>query len=1077
MMKRTTLLLRLLVMPAALLALALTMTSSSHAATGYSQYLRRYPYLTDVVNSYATINWATDRSDSTGGVRYGLVGSESCTAHYVPAVRTAVSVNKVAEWQWKAMLNLRPGAQYCYRVYLGSGPATEVDLLGTDPSPVFWMQVPAGSDQSYSFVVFGDWGGTDSTGANPYQARLMSLIANSGARFALSAGDNGYPSGSQANYGDLIQTGSAISAIFGPSFWAVPGRTVPLFAASGNHGITNSDPNHPLILNFPQTQAVALSGGRYLKETYCCLDGTKSANYPTAWYAFDAGLARIYVLDASWADGNYGTATSPYQVNYDYHWTPTSDEYQWLQSDLASHPAAIKLAVWHYPLYTDDNHQTSDTYLQGSNSLEGLLNQHGALLAFTGHSHTYERNAASPVGLPNYVTGGGGAPLPLGSLGTCTALDRYAIGFTSKGYSCNAPKPATADVVYHFLKVTVSQTSVTVTPVNSLGASFDVVNYPVPSNGDVVPPSTPGNLQASAASNGTEISLTWSASTDNNAARGYDLYRNSTLIAQTDAAVLQYTDTGLQPGTSYAYTVDAFDAVGNHSPQSAPEQVTTPSNATYVFNPVADAYVAGDNTGTNYGTSVVLKADGSPDYHSYLRFNVSDIVGTVTKATLSLYTTSSSATGYQARVVSSNTWDEGTATFANGPALGSVIASSGKFSSKNYISVDVTSLVNGNGIYDIGISTTSSSAMSFNSRDAASNQPQLIVETSFAAPTATPTMTATATSTATALPTDIPTATATLTDAATNTPTTTATSVLAPTNTATPTATSTDLPTATPTNTATAIPTDMATATPTNTPMTTPTSAETNTPTVTPTFTSLPTDTPPATSTPTLAPAPTDTATATPTVAPLPTSTSTPAATSTSTPTTMPSSTPVFSDGFESGNLNGWSTKGGLVVESNNIHTGIYAAEGNTTNGTTYAKKQFASTYTDGYARIYFNIVSMASQVNLLRFRTAADGSLGYLYVTQNAQLGLRNDVAATAITSPTLVGPGWHSLEFHATISGTSSITEVWLDGVKVAALSVTTNLGTTPIGKVQIGEVISGRTYDVLFDDVVFDTQPIGP
>src|SRR5512142_3223290 len=163
MTRRTTLLLRLLVMPLVLLAGSLMISFSSHAATGYSPYLRRYPYLSDVVDSYATINWATDRSNSTGGVRYGLVGSESCTAHYVPATRTAVSVNGVAEWQWKAMLELTPGAQYCYRVYLASGAATEVDLLGTDPSPLFWTQGPAGSNQSYSFVVFGDWGGTDST--------------------------------------------------------------------------------------------------------------------------------------------------------------------------------------------------------------------------------------------------------------------------------------------------------------------------------------------------------------------------------------------------------------------------------------------------------------------------------------------------------------------------------------------------------------------------------------------------------------------------------------------------------------------------------------------------------------------------------------------------------------------------------------------------------------------------------------------------------------------------------------------------------------------------------------------------
>jgi hypothetical protein len=53
-----------------------------------------------------------------------------------------------------------------------------------------------------------------------------------------------------------------------------------------------------------------------------------------------------------------------------------------------------------------------------------------------------------------------------------------------------------------------------------------------------------------------------------------------------------------------------------------------------------------------------------------------------------------------------------------------------------------------------------------------------------------------------------------------------------------------------------------------------------------------------------------------------------------------------------------------------------------------------------------------------------------------------------------------------------------VWLDGTPVGALSLTLDLGTTPIGKVQIGEVnTAGRVYNVVFDDVGFDTQRVGP
>jgi hypothetical protein len=597
--------LRLFLLIAGLLFFTIFSISISSAASGYDPQLRRYPYLTDTVNSYATLNWATSQFSSSGAVRWGKVASESCTAHYVPASRVAVTVNGVAEYQWKALLNLTPGIQYCYRVYLGSSPSTEIDLLGTDAAPTFWTQVPSGANQPYSFVVFGDWGSVDTSGNNPYQANLMSLIAASGARFALTSGDNGYPSGSQTNYGDLIQTGANVSAVFGALFWKVPGASMPIFPTVANHGITNSDPNHPHILNWPQSRAVSTSGGRYLKETYCCLDGTASANYPSGWYAFDAGLARFYVLDAAWSDTNIGTATS-YQVDYDYHWTQTSAEYQWLQADLATHPSVLKFAFFHWPLYSDSSSQPSDTFLQGSSSLEGLLKQYGVDIAFTGHAHIYQRNLPSPSGLVNYVTGGGGAPL--GTLGTCTALDAYAIKFTTTGKACgSAAVPTSAGQIYHFLLVSVNGSEVKVTPINSLGQSFDVMNYSFSAGAESSPPTVPASFGASVT--GTQANLSWSASTDDTGVRGYDVYRNGTLIDTTDGATLTYSDINLVPSMDYTYAVDAFDASGNHSATSASVLATTPNNATYTFAPIADSYIASDATSTNFGLSATLKTD------------------------------------------------------------------------------------------------------------------------------------------------------------------------------------------------------------------------------------------------------------------------------------------------------------------------------------------------------------------------------------------------------------------------------------------------------------------------------------
>lgn len=741
-----------------LIALFVISATSGSTLSSYNTALRRYPYLTDVVGPYATINWATDRSDTSGAIRFGKVGSEACTAHYVAATKKAITVNGVLQYQWKAQLDLVPGTQYCYRVYLGTSPVQEIDLLGGDPAPAFWTQVASGTDQPFTFAVFGDWGQVDSSGTNPYQASVMSLIAGSGARFAVTTGDNGYPDGNQKNLGDLTQTGLNISGVFGPAFWKVPGASIPLFPSVGNHGYYSPDANHPHLVTWPQDQAVSTSGGRYIKETYCCLDGTNSKVYPSAWYAFDAGPARFYVLNTAWDEANVGTA-SEYQADYDYHWAPNSAQYQWLQADLAAHPSVLKFAFFHYPLHSDNPFEATDTFLLGSTSLEGLLKQNGVDIAFTGHAHIYERNLPSAAGIPNYITGGGGGSL--GTLGTCTALDAYAIKFTTTGKACgSAPVPTSAGQVYHFLLVTVNGYNVTVTPINSLGQSFDVVNYSFSTGAEATRPTAPTNLTASVVS-GTQINLSWSASTDSGGVRGYGVYRNGTLVGSVDQNTLTYLDTNLAPATNYTYRVDAFDGSANHSTLSTSRSATTQSSAAYIFNPIADAYVAGDVAATKYGISSILKADASPDYHSYLRFNVGDLNGTVTSATLRLYTSSSSATGYQVRRVNTQGWEEGSITFNNAPAVGALIGSSGNFASGNWTSVDVTALITGSGVYDLAITTTSSSTMNFNSRDASMNRPELVIQTSagVSTPTATPTLFPTLTATRTPTPTSAFTAT------------------------------------------------------------------------------------------------------------------------------------------------------------------------------------------------------------------------------------------------------------------------------------------------------------------------------
>jgi hypothetical protein len=258
---------------------------------------------------------------------------------------------------------------------------------------------------------------------------------------------------------------------------------VPIFPAIGNHGHSNA--NH--LINWPQDRTVARSRGRYEMDTYCCHNGIRAASYPSAWYAFDAGRARFYVLQAAWSDSNVGTADL-YKNDFDNHWSPNTAQYRWLARDLARHSRSVKFAFLHFPINSDNAaDQGSDLFLQGPNGIEGLLGRHGVKIAFSGNAHIYQRNYPSFAGAPiTYVTGGGGdRRQPIGGRG-CSSIDAYGIGWSNtanhgagRGSACGAaPLPADISQTFHFLLVRVEAGSVTVTPIDSLGRPFDVITYP-----------------------------------------------------------------------------------------------------------------------------------------------------------------------------------------------------------------------------------------------------------------------------------------------------------------------------------------------------------------------------------------------------------------------------------------------------------------------------------------------------------------------------------------------------------------------------------------------------------------------
>jgi chitodextrinase len=626
---------------------------------GASAVLTRAPYLTDLTPTSVQVTWATN-AQYTGVVQYGAPGN--CTANSVtaPTQGIPITVGSVTEYQNSvAVTGLSPSTSYCYRITNTGG--SPVDLLGSNPSPQFTTMQPANGTAPVTFDVLGDWGDTTNSGVNngalnANQAGVDAQVAASGAQFAISTGDIGYPGGTQTNYGDLNQTGVSVSAVFGPSYWAASGESIPHFAISGNHGL-----NATFITDWPEPATAAASGGSYSMLPYPSIDGAAAANYPTSYYAFSTSGVRFYMLDASWGDTNTGTATggacgSPckaYQVDHDAHWTATSAEYQWLKSDLAAHPGGLKFAFFHYPLYANNGTQVSDPYLDNtagsSGSLEQLLGSNGVQLAFNGHAHIYQRNVATPGGVTSYVTGGGGASAQ--PVSSCTSSDAYAVGWSygsNHGSACGAATAPGSDAqVYHFLKVTANGSSVTVTPTDSQGHAFDTQTYNFAA--DTTSPSAPGSLAAT--TNSTKNVLTWTAASDNIGVSAYDIYRNGTYLATVGGNATTYSDKTAVFGTGYTYRVAARDLAGN----TASASVNVNGGPTDTTPPSAPASLTGTVTGP---TTASLSWGASTDDVGVTGYTISrggTAIATVSGGTTSFDDTGlTPGTGYTYQVTASD---------------------------------------------------------------------------------------------------------------------------------------------------------------------------------------------------------------------------------------------------------------------------------------------------------------------------------------------------------------------------------------------------------------------------------------
>ena len=189
----------------------------------------------------------------------------------------------------------------------------------------------------------------------------------------------------------------------------------------------------------------------------------------------------------------------------------------------------------------------------------------------------------------------------------------------------------------------------------------------------------------------------------------------------------------------------------------------------------------------------------------------------------------------------------------------------------------------------------------------------------------------------------------------------------------------------------------------------------------------------------------------------------------------------IFTDGFESGTTSAWTTNvGGVTVEQ----SGPFSPA---PEGTMYARMQTAGTaeylrktisaQPGLYVDTKVNVASAPGGMVVIRLTTATGVQLVSLKIDSVGRLLLKNHVSGVTPKSTIVLTKNlWHELELHAVANGPGSLTEVWLDGAPVTALTSTASLGMSPVGAVLLGTKGTTSGFDAAFDAVTFDTVRIG-
>jgi chitodextrinase len=575
-------------------------------------------------------------------------------------------------------------------------PPSEPADVTTPPAPP--------SSGSFTFAAAGDFGTTSRATAS------LATLNASGTDFFLALGDLDYDeTPTDAAWCDWVKSGL-------PTL----GPTYPFEIVAGNHEDQNGADGY--ILNHAACLPDRLGSTLGVDQQYA------------AEYFFDypasAPLMRVFMISP---DLTIEGVTYGYKLN-DAH-------YRWLSDSIdAARAQGIRWVVvgMHYPCIS-----ASNSGCPIGQPLFNLLLQKKVDLILGGHHHNYQRSkqlALVPGTCPSFVIGGfdqdcvadsGAGVMEKGAGSVIQVVGTF-------GRSGSSIKPDDPELPY-FVRTAGTANGImtyTVTPdridanfvpsVGSFTDSFSISAGAAPS-GDVTPPSAPSSLVATPIG-GDQVGLSWTASTDDVGIDHYTVIRGGVAVGTTSGTT--YLDGSLTPGSTYSYVVRASDAAGNVSAASNVAVATTAPGSELTFALTADATIRAGAPTTNYGTSSSLSIDASPSEDGLMKFSVTGIGSrTVATAKLRLFNVGASNAGGVFSATSDTSWTETGVTWNSAPsAVGPPVASLGPVATNTWYEVDLSSLVRGDGVYSLRVSTPSTDGAKYTSRTGSTGfTPQLVV--------------------------------------------------------------------------------------------------------------------------------------------------------------------------------------------------------------------------------------------------------------------------------------------------------------------------------------------------------------